>query len=78
MDEAATRLDEIKNDLARFPAPVSEEFEKAHTLMREALNGPQTVAWAEAGIEIAEQTVRSWEASAQFYRTSPKVVGSKW
>ena len=85
MDEAATRLDDIQGELARFPAPVSEEFEKAYPLMREALNGPQTVAWAETGIAIAEQTVRSWEAAAQFYRTSPKVVGfmpftyfSKW
>ena len=85
MDKPAAGLDEVRQDLGRFPAPVAEEFEKAHPLMKEALNDAQTIAWAESGVEIAEQTVRSWEAAAQFYRTSPKVVGfmpfnyfSKW
>jgi hypothetical protein len=52
-----------------------EEFEKAHKKTSKSLQRSQTIAWAEAGVEIAEQTVRSWEAAAQYFKVSPEILG---
>ena len=68
-------IEQIREQLPRFPAPVTEEFEKAHKKLAESLPEAQTIAWAQAGVEIAEQTVRSWEAAAQYFRVSPAVIG---
>ena len=43
--------------------------------MPDDLTEPQTSTWALAGVEIAGQTVRSWEAAAQYYRVSHEVIG---
>ena len=74
MEEKASFLEEIRQELSRFPAPVSEEFEKALGAMPETLTEAQSQTWARSGVEIAAQTVRSWEAAAQFYKVSPEVV----
>ena len=71
----APTLDQVREQLRGYPAPASEEFERALKLMPAALTEAQTTAWAEAGVEIARHTVRSWEAAAQYYRASPKVLG---
>ena len=68
-------LERIRKQLEQLPGPVSDEFERALRLMPESLTKGQTEAWARAGVEIAQQTVRSWEAAAQYYQMSPKVVG---
>ena len=74
-DSPAPTLDEIGEQIQRFPSPVLEEFERASALMPESLTEAQTTAWAQAGVEIAQQTVRSWEAAAQYYQVSPSVIG---
>ena len=66
-------LDRLRAQLRQFPAPVLEEFEKALTVMPATMTSTQIPVWAGAGVGIANQTVRSWEAAAQFYRASPKV-----
>ena len=68
-------LEPVREQLRRFPASVSEEFEKAIKVMPSALTEAQTTTWAQAGLEVARQTVRSWEAAAQYYRASPAVLG---
>ena len=67
-------LETISRELARFPASVSEEFEKARVQMPDSLTEAQRVEWAQSGVEIAQKTVRSWEAAAQYYRVSPAVL----
>ena len=75
MEEKITpTLEEIRGDLAHFPATVLEEFDRAREAMPEALTDDQLVQWAQAGAEIAQQTVRSWEAAAQYYKVSSKVL----
>ena len=71
----AATLEEIREQLRRFPAPVSEEFEKARSKISETLSDEQLGIWGNSGIEIANQTVRSWEASSQYFKVSPLVLG---
>ena len=42
--------------------------------MPDNMEADSMVKWANAGVEIAEQTVRSWEAAAQYYKVSPQVI----
>ena len=65
----------IRNDLAKFPPLAAEEFTVSWQTMSAWLNDPQIVRWAEIGLGIANQTVRSWESAAQFYTVSPNIVG---
>ncbi|MCI0770615.1 MAG: VWA domain-containing protein [Chloroflexi bacterium] len=74
-EQPAPEIDEIKTELARFPSSVLEEFEKASTQMPASLTEPQLADWAGAGLELARKTVRSWEASAQYFKVSPTVLG---
>ena len=76
MEEKATSVvEETRQDLAKFPALVSEEFDRVLDKMPDYLTEAQTTTWAQAGVEIAGQTVRSWEAAAQYYRVSHEVIG---
>ena len=74
-DKDALTMDQIREELKRFPASVLEEFETSLGQMPDTMTAEQTLAWAKSGLEIAQQTVRSWEAAAQFYKVSPQVVG---
>ena len=74
VNQDTSTLEQVKEQFRRFPAPVADEFEKAHAKMPENLNEESVVQWAKAGVEIAEQTVRSWEAAAQYYKVSHKVI----
>ena len=86
MDEDATvALEGVKESLLQFPASVVEEFERARNVMPATLTPVQAASWGQSGLEIAQQTVRSWEAAVEYYRVSPIVVGfmpfnyfSKW
>ena len=69
------RLKQIEADLRQYPNSVWEEYERARSLLPNDPTAMQTRAWAQAGLEIAQQAVRSWEAAAQYYRVSPKVLG---
>ena len=65
----------IRSQLRRYPAAVSEEFDKALSSMAAELDQSQLDTWAGAGVELAGLTVRSWEAAARYYSVSPAVVG---
>ena len=73
--KATAVIEEVRQELGRFPALVSEEFDRVLERMPDYLTEPQTSTWALAGVEIAGQTVRSWEAAAQYYRVSHEVIG---
>ena len=75
MEEKTVQTGErIKVKLQRFPQPVLEEFQKAWDAMALAVDGEHLEVWAQAGLRLAEQTVRSWEAAALYFNVSPKVV----
>ena len=71
----APALGEVREGLRGFPPSVAEEFEKAGKSMPYVLTDSQVIGWAQAGVDIAKQTVRSWEAAAQYYKVSPVIVG---
>ena len=68
-------LEEVRQQLRRFPTPVARRVREGSGAR---CPGPSTThRWssgAEAGVGIAKQTVRSWEAATQYYRVSPKVL----
>ena len=67
-------IEKIEKELRRFPASVAEEFDKASKMLPDTMTEKQVATWAEQGVEIARQTVRSWEAAAQYYRVSPEIL----
>ena len=64
----------LKPELEKFPPQVFEQFERAAKKMPSALAEDQLVFWAKTGVTIANQTVRSWEAAAHFYKVSSSVL----
>ena len=64
----------LKPELEKFPPQVLEQFERASKKMPSALSDDQLVSWAKTGVTIANQTVRSWEAAAHFYKVSSSVL----
>lgn len=74
-ETSAPKIEEIRAELAKFPSSVLEEFEKALLKMPDTLTEPQLADWAGAGRDLAQKTVRSWEASAQYFKVSPSVLG---
>ena len=75
MNNQSATLDDIKVELGKYPASVVEEFDKAREQMPPNLTDAQMRQWANAGLELAQETVRSWEAAAEFYKVSAKVLG---
>ena len=70
----ATALNEVRGRLREFPTPLLEGFDRSLGAMPKALTEGQVAQWARRGVEIAQQTVRSWEAAAQYYEASPRVL----
>ncbi len=73
-NEQAATLEELRAEFRRFPAPVVDEFDKARAKMPRTMEGGHVILWGQAGLQIADQTVRSWEAASQYFKVSPKVV----
>ena len=68
-------VEQIREELSPFPVAVLEEFDRARQTLPDTLTEAQTAVWALGGVEIAQLTVRSWEAAAQYYKVSPLVLG---
>ena len=73
MDWSDDRLESAREELRRYPLSVSEEFQTASQAMAAVLTPPQLEQWMQEGVNIAKQTVRSWEAASEFFRVSPLV-----
>ncbi len=74
VNEQLPTLDKLRAEFQRFPAPVVEEFDKSRAMMPKTMEEGNILLWGTAGLGIADQTVRSWEAAAQYFKVSPKVV----
>ena len=64
----------VQRGLREHPPLAADEFERAWHTMSGLLNSQQLSTWSDIGLEIAGQTVRSWESAAQYFKASPKVV----
>ncbi len=69
-----TGLEEMEQELKRFPSSVVEEFKQATDAFNGQLTESELANWANQGVEIAHQAVRSWEAASEYFRVSPQVV----
>ncbi len=67
LDLAEERLEAAHSGLAATFAPAAE-------IVASELRDDQVIEWAEKGLEMAEQSVRSWEAAARFFEVSPAVA----
>ena len=73
-DEKTLTGDQVTREIEQYPAQMSDEYNRAWEAMSSVLNDDQLTVWAQAGLELARQTVRSWEAAGQYFKVSPKVV----
>ncbi|MBI4337624.1 MAG: VWA domain-containing protein [Chloroflexi bacterium] len=74
---ALARNDALENvaiQLRQFPATVVEAFDRGSQLLEPMLTPDQLQAWANQGLALAKQSVRSWEAASEFFQVSPTVV----
>ena len=74
-NKLAPTLEQVRQRLLRFPGSALDEFEVALREVSANLTEAQVVTWAQSGAEMAEQTVRSWEAAGQYFRVSPTILG---
>ena len=75
MDEQTVLTRErVLKELGAYPPEVSEEFEKSWKAMCASVNERQLADWAELGLRLAGETIRSWEAAVEYFAASPRVV----
>src|SRR3990170_8197964 len=65
---------EADRKLAAHSASVVEEFRRALEELRPGLSAHDLRSWVEEGLALAEHSLRSWEAAAEYFRVSPLVV----
>ncbi len=65
---------DIERELLRFPSALCEEFQRAKRPMRRGLDEGQFLAWAQEGLSLARQGVRSWETAREYFKASAEVL----
>ena len=73
-EQRTPSLDPIRDALRAFPPALGQDFESAAGRLPEALSEDQRGNWASSGLEIARHSLRSWEASAEYFRASPGML----
>ena len=63
-------IKDIESELSKFPSSVLDEFKTAMNSMSSMIEEPYFSSWARQGVQIAQKTVRSWEAAAEYYKSS--------
>jgi nitric oxide reductase activation protein len=69
-----TFVADAERKLAGHSPSVVEEFRSSLTELRPKLSEDELRSWAEEGLALAEHSLRSWEAAAEYYRVSPPVL----
>ena len=65
---------EIRESLLAFPAEVVQQYDESEKVLSERLlDGEVVNKWAEIGFDIAQVTVRSWEAAVEYFAATPEV-----
>ena len=73
MSRADDLTDRYADALRGFGASLPEDFSAAARSLQEPLSAEQLERWAETGIALAHQSLRSWEAAAEYFRASPRL-----
>jgi nitric oxide reductase NorD protein len=71
---ALALLREFEPELSGFPASLPREFAKGLDSVSGALTAEEMRAWAEGGVALARQSLRSWETAAEYFRISADVL----
>ena len=61
-------------DLRGFGAALPDDFATGVRAMATLLPETEVEAWAKAGVELANSSLRAWEAAAEYFRASPALV----
>ena len=65
---------EIRERLLTFPAEVVQQYDESEKILSERLLDQEVVnKWAQIGLDIAQITVRSWEAAVEYFAATPEV-----
>ncbi len=67
-------IERYEADLSGYPASLLREFQKAVEAVQPLLPSAEVDTWIAAGIALAGQSLRSWEAAAEYFRASPAVL----
>lgn len=77
MNETVEELDQqYAAELGGYPLSLPREFRRAMESAAEMLDAQQLRAWAEDGAALARQSLRSWEAAAEYFRVTPQVLAA--
>jgi len=61
-------------ELKGFGASLPDDFNAALTTLESRLGADELEQWAQDGVTLANASLRSWEASAEYFRASPRVI----
>ena len=68
-------LQQYEPEMGGYPASLPREFQKALETVAPLLPADGDLAqWADDGIALARQSLRSWEAAAEYFRVAPLVL----
>jgi nitric oxide reductase NorD protein len=70
----AKDLTKVQTDMRRYPPVLNTAFENTQGEVAELLTDIQHLRWAQEGLRIAQRTARAWEAAAEYYRASARVL----
>ena len=65
---------EIERGLKKLQPAILDEFLAAQEKISSAYSDEELVIWAQEGLTIANQTIRSWEAAVEYFRAGPEVA----
>ena len=71
-DLAARHAAELKG----FGSSLPDDFSAAATAIEAQLSAEQLERWAMTGIQLANHSLRSWEAAAEYFRASPTLLAT--
>ena len=71
---STTPFEDIEADLRKLPPAVLTTLRESLAQMEPIFNEDERTLWAREGLSIANQTVRSWEASVEYFRVGPDVA----
>jgi nitric oxide reductase NorD protein len=76
MDARVAHLLEMyESELSGYPASLARECQRALEAVAAILHRDDELRhWADDGITLARQSLRSWEAAAEYFRVSPAVL----
>ena len=74
MSDASDLLTAARTALDAFPPALRQEFDAAAAPLGDVLAPAELRQWADDGVTIAQQSLRSWEAASDYYRASPGML----